>query len=772
MQRRRRASVIGVALAFAIAAVPASASAAVITVNSGGDALPSLTECSGVAGDCSLRQAIDKAQSGADTIQIPKTVPTITLANGALTIAKDITIDGAGAAENKLDGHLASGLFGVDPGESLSISGLTLTRGSDEFGAALSMNGAEVTLTDDNLTDNLAGGADKGGFGVIDDAGSGSTSLTITGSSFTSNHVGGGGTGGTGFGVIDVDTSAANAALTITNTTFSNNSVGGGGGDGYGTVDAEEAGAGSKLTISGSTFSGNHIGAGGGASGFGGAVDAEFTSSATVSITNSRFTSNTAGGDGGSANDSGSGFGGGISANLAPGGTFTLLNSTFSGNRAGGNGSAGNNSGSGYGGGLDLEIGAGVTAAIADDTFSGQRAGGDGGTGGNSGSAIGAGIAIVAADSTDHATITNTTISGNSGGGSAGTGNNSGSGFGGGISVDTGPVALVNDTIDGNTLGARGAGAGINGSTMVTLKNTILSANTANGAGSNCGGAITSQGHNLIDPKPSQCGSSGPGDITGNPNLGALANNGGATLTQALHGGPAINAATNVGCPATDQRGVKRPQGAFCDIGAYESAPPTALTGAANHTKPTSAALQGTATNPDVVGGSAHFQFGKTKSYGSSTGHQPVAAGAAAKVIALAASKLKPGTRYHYRLVVTNPDGTSTGADRTFKTPAAPPKLSQLKLTPSKFAAGPGTKISYRDSAAGTTTFTVRRKQADGSYKKLGSFKHKSKAGANHLRYRGKLGGHDLQPGKYRLQAVATSSGKTGKAVKAGFQIT
>lgn len=50
-----------------------------------------------------------------------------------------------------------------------------------------------------------------------------------------------------------------------------------------------------------------------------------------------------------------------------------------------------------------------------------------------------------------------------------------------------------------------------------------------------------------------------------------LAPNGGPTLTHALAAGsPAIDAGTNSGCPATDQRGVARAQGAACDIGSYE----------------------------------------------------------------------------------------------------------------------------------------------------------------------------------------------------------
>jgi len=54
--------------------------------------------------------------------------------------------------------------------------------------------------------------------------------------------------------------------------------------------------------------------------------------------------------------------------------------------------------------------------------------------------------------------------------------------------------------------------------------------------------------------------------------IGPLGNNGGPTATHALlAGSPAIDAANDAACPVTDQRGVTRPQGAHCDIGAYEA---------------------------------------------------------------------------------------------------------------------------------------------------------------------------------------------------------
>jgi hypothetical protein len=58
--------------------------------------------------------------------------------------------------------------------------------------------------------------------------------------------------------------------------------------------------------------------------------------------------------------------------------------------------------------------------------------------------------------------------------------------------------------------------------------------------------------------------------------LGPLATNGGPTKTYALpagspaidHGGMSAN-----GCRAMDQRGTTHPQGAACDIGAYQYVP-------------------------------------------------------------------------------------------------------------------------------------------------------------------------------------------------------
>ena len=104
----------------------------------------------------------------------------------------------------------------------------------------------------------------------------------------------------------------------------------------------------------------------------------------------------------------------------------------------------------------------------------------------------------------------------------------------------------------------------------MNLKGSILAGNTGAVSAPDCGGALTSQGNNLIG-NASGCPITNqqPTDIIGqNPQLGPLADNGGPTDTHALvPGSPAIDAGPP-DAPPTDQRGVPRSS----DIGAYEYA--------------------------------------------------------------------------------------------------------------------------------------------------------------------------------------------------------
>ena len=107
----------------------------------------------------------------------------------------------------------------------------------------------------------------------------------------------------------------------------------------------------------------------------------------------------------------------------------------------------------------------------------------------------------------------------------------------------------------------------------LTLANTILANSLSGGDCLNDGGLLTPAGVNLVED--GSCGASADPThfLTGDPQLGPLAPNGGPTQTHALLvGSPAIDAVPMDQCPppADDQRGVARPQGATCDIGAFE----------------------------------------------------------------------------------------------------------------------------------------------------------------------------------------------------------
>ena len=96
---------------------------------------------------------------------------------------------------------------------------------------------------------------------------------------------------------------------------------------------------------------------------------------------------------------------------------------------------------------------------------------------------------------------------------------------------------------------------------------------------------------------------------------------------------------------------------------------PAVVTGAASPLTQTSATLNATVNPSGAEVSDCHFEYGPTEAYGSSAtctsspgfGTSPVAVSAA--ISALAAN-----IAYHYRIVATNPTGTSNGSDQTFKT--------------------------------------------------------------------------------------------------------
>ena len=136
-------------------------------------------------------------------------------------------------------------------------------------------------------------------------------------------------------------------------------------------------------------------------------------------------------------------------------------------------------------------------------------------------------------------------------------------------------MTVINSTVVGNSNSSNGGSIDAVVDT-ITLRNSIVAGSTG---GHDCDtystGAIDAQNSLMQD---GTCGVTGGvnGNLTGDPMLGTLADNGGQTQTVALlSGSPAVDAGDDTICAnapvnAVDQRGVTRPQGAHCDIGAYE----------------------------------------------------------------------------------------------------------------------------------------------------------------------------------------------------------
>jgi hypothetical protein len=405
--------------------------------------------------------------------------------------------------------------------------------------------------------------------------------------------------------------------------------------------------AGASLTVSDCVLTANTEVNGGGA----------IEDLGTLTLTHSTVTGN------GSA---GHGRGGGIEVNqfsASTPSTATISDSTISGNQAFG------------GGGLEVQnftsSTANVTVTVTNSTLAGNTATGDG-TDGGSGGAIEDDVQTAPVN----LTVTNSTITGNTAVSGSATGS-----FGGGLALENsgGVQQFTNDTISSNTappgMSSQSFGGDVfvsTGSGAPQFLGTIVNAGSA-GVGPNCDGTLTSLGHNVEGA--TDCAFTATGDLQStNPALGPLQDNGGPVQTMALTmGSPAIDRGSGTGCPGSDARGVIRPQGGGCDIGAYEWAPPVPGATNASSITPSSVTLNAAVANPDVQAGTAAFQYGTTTAYGHTTASQAIQAGTSAALVTSAAAGLSPATVYHYRLVATNPDGTVFGPDQMFTTAPAPP---------------------------------------------------------------------------------------------------
>lgn len=270
-------------------------------------------------------------------------------------------------------------------------------------------------------------------------------------------------------------------------------------------------------------------------------------------------------------------------------GTLTMTNSRIAGNRIIGAGEAGggientgtlslsdtfieHNKGGAYGGGIENFGGqANLVRVVIRKNEAASGAGIENGNAGvlvveasaiveNAGSNQGGGI-----NNSSTLVLRNVTLSGNSllAGPGAGLQN------AGGGSASLSFVSIVSNTVK-NTSSTDVSGLSAVGST-VALTATVIAYNTIRNCYTGSGGVFQSFNYNVSsDDKCSFL--TQPQDATDvNPKLAPLKFGHGTYTHALLQGSPLLDIVDPTACLSADQRGVARPQGAKCDVGAHEA---------------------------------------------------------------------------------------------------------------------------------------------------------------------------------------------------------
>ncbi len=456
---------------------------------------------------------------------------TITLTN-PIIIAANTTLDATGHNVT-ISGNNAVRIFYVNMGINFTINKLTLTQGkmvetpakAFDGGGAIYNNKGTVTISNTNFVSNqvtndntgnitATGGAIYNYFGTI----------TINDSNFSNNNATGiGGSSGGGGAIYNTDT------IIINNCNFTNNKATGASGAG-------------------------------GAIGYGG-------SSGGLTINNSTFVGNSATGSNGGPSRDGGGWGSGGAIGLEVGFPTTIIsNTSFINNTAkGGDAQGSGNGGQGSGGAIFAQRPISITGS----TFVNNTAVRGAGVGPSSYYPEGGGAIF-----NDYALqVINSTFSNNAAIAPAGIPSSGGAIFSSYNGYNTPASNIINSTFFNNTATIGNSIFNDNFSRALIVKNTIFATNLAS---ENCytrAAAILTDGGNNLQWPGTSCGNT---ISSQDPKLGPLQNNGGPTQTHLpAPNSPAIDAGNNATCAASpvnnlDQRGVTRPVGTNCDIGAVE----------------------------------------------------------------------------------------------------------------------------------------------------------------------------------------------------------
>jgi CSLREA domain-containing protein len=151
------------------------------------------------------------------------------------------------------------------------------------------------------------------------------------------------------------------------------------------------------------------------------------------------------------------------------------------------------------------------------------------------------------------------------------TGNNSVNNSGGGIFNTSGNLSVSHSTFAHNSAKLMGGGIYNYTNGNLSFANTIITHSTPHDCYNVTPANILINSHNLVVNNADSPYGCGIPYMTANPEINTLGNYGGPTKTHALDpSSPAIDAADPAYCTLNDQRGVRRPQGFACDIGAFE----------------------------------------------------------------------------------------------------------------------------------------------------------------------------------------------------------
>jgi CSLREA domain-containing protein len=733
----------------AVTAAPAALGAPPAAADSTVRVNTTLDETQTGNGTCSLREATLYANgmpepdcapapaSGITTIAVPAGLYLLT--GGVLSVTGNAAITGAGAMNTVITAAGASQVFNVGAAAHAAISELTVTGGNTATACGGGLCGLGQPVS------GLPGG------GIVN-----AGMLTLTRAIVSGNR--------TADGTINGECTAAHP---------DGGCGGGSGGDGAGISNSKTG----TLIIASSTITGNATGAG--AAGDHGAPDQ-------------------------SPGTSGSGGNGGGISNA---GTLTIANSTIADNTTGAGsdgtpgadesgGADGGNASVGAAGGAGAGIESSGPLFVSGSALVGNRTGvgGKGARGGNAngtavggnGSSGGAGGSGGAIDSTADMTATNSTIVANAaaGGGAPGVNGTQNArpqpgpgqpGTGGGINERAMGSTLTHVTLTANS--AAGVGGGFDGAGgTITVANSIVAGNVAAPPNLNCAGVLVDQGGN-VEFASASCP---VGFLHADPKLTGLAVNGGPTQTIALQPGSAAIHHVRTCVLGTDQRGVARPVGSPCDSGAYEVAPPS-LSGISASAVTTSTATIGAAANPNLQDTTVVVNYGRTPSYGSSTPARDLGAGNAPAPFAAALTGLQPGTAYHFDVVATNADGTTTSSDAVFTTlPPLTASIANVSTTGPMLSltiacgggSGPGTcagdiRLTSRATAKHAHAGRTRRPKpltvATGSY---------SVQTGNHVTVKLKLNpsGRAMLSAHYSLASTVTLEGMTAVTRQVTFR--